>query len=537
MADSTAVEGCRPRAGCGWAERQAGLSVRRRWGAALTVCLGLFLLGLDLTVLNVAVPGLRDDLNATMRETQWIVDAYALALGGLVLTSGGLTDRMGRRRAFVAGLVACALTSAAGGLVQSPGQVIAARAGMGAGAALLMPATLCIITDLFPEPARRGRAIALWAAVGGLGGACGPVVGGWLVEQTSWRAAFWVNIPIAALAIALTLALVPAHQSRPHSRTRFDVPGALLSAGGLLVLVWAIIESPARGWTNPLTLVAYATAGLLLSGFVIVEHRSSSPVLSLALVAPARVSTAALTLAMMSFALFGALFVVTLYLQGVLGYTPWQAGLRVLPLPAGLMAGAALSLGITARWGEKTSVLLGLVSVAAAFGLLAQTPAGSGYGRLLVFLVLAGAGAGLTAAASTACVMNAVPSSRAGLGSSVNDATRQVGAALGVAVQGSLLSSVYTHQLEGTLTRAHASAPLQASTAADNVLSAAAIAHRLPPGARERLRAAAEDAFVHGMSHAALAAAAVVLAAALITARWLPGRAATDAQPGGPPLR
>ncbi|MER0445648.1 MFS transporter [Streptomyces sp. Edi4] len=523
MAEFVTVEG-RVREADGGAP--AGLSERRRWAAALSVCLGLFLLGLDLTVLNVAVPELRDALDASMRQTQWIVDAYVLALGGLVLTSGGLTDRLGRRRAFVAGLTVCAVSSVAGGLVHSPGQIIAARAGMGVGAALLMPATLCLITGLFPGPARGRSAIAVWAAVGGLGGACGPVVGGRLVETASWRAAFWINVPIAVLAIALALALVPADERRaPGPAPRFDGPGAVLSASGLLVLVWAVIESPARGWTDPLTLGAYAVAGLLLAAFLAVEHRSDAPVLPLALVRPARVSTAAVALAMMSFALFGALFVVTLYLQGVLGCTPWQAGVRILPLPGGLMAGAALSLGVTARWGDKSSVLLGLLAVVAAFALLAGTSADSGYGRLLVFLLLAGAGAGLTAAASTACVMNAVPPSRAGLGSSVNDATRQVGAALGVAVQGSLLSSAYTGRLDDTLARSPAPLPPQMAEASDNILSAATIARRLPPQAGERLRAAAADAFTHGLSHAALASAAVASAAFFLTWLRLPGRA------------
>ncbi|MEU9097489.1 MFS transporter [Streptomyces sp. NPDC048361] len=521
-----------------WVAAETGLSVRRRWAAALTVCLGLFLLGLDLTVLNVAVPDLRNDLDASMRETQWIVDAYVLALGGLVLTSGGLTDRLGRRRAFVAGLVVCALSSAAGGLVHSPWQVVTARGAMGVGAALLMPATLCIITGLFPEPALRRRAIAVWAAVGGLGGTCGPVIGGWLVERTSWRAAFWINIPIAALTVVLALTLVPAHRPlSSRAAPRFDVPGAVLSASGLLVLVWAVIESPARGWTEPLTLCAYGVAALLLAGFLVVEHRGACPVLPLPLVRDARVGTAALVLAMMSFALFGALFVVTLYLQGVLEYTPWQAGLRVLPLPAGLMVGAAVSLGVTARWGERSSVLLGLVTVAGAFGLLAHTSAGSGYGPLAVFLVLGGVGAGLTAAASTACVMNAVPAAQAGLGSSVNDATRQVGAALGVAVQGSLLSSTYTGRLDDAFTHIRTPALPHGVNASDNVLSTVAIAHRLPPEARERLRAAAADAFVHGMERAALAAAVVVLAAAVITLRRLPAGARVDPAPSGPPVK
>ncbi|MBT2386624.1 MFS transporter [Streptomyces sp. ISL-11] len=485
---------------------------------------------MDLTVLNVAVPGLRDALDASMRQTQWVVDAYALVLGGLVLSVGAVTDRIGRRRAFVGGLMGCALASVVGGLAATPGQVIVSRAGMGAGAALLMPATLSLVSGFFPQRRSRGRAIALWAAVGGLGGALGPVIGGWLVTRFSWRAAFWVNLPFAATAAVLALWLVPA--VRPVRDGRVDLPGAALSGTGLLALVWAIIESPSRGWASPGVLAAFAVAALLLVTFAGWEHRGRAPMLPLPLLRRPRISMAAGALALMSFGLFGALFLTTLYLQGVLGYTPWQAGVRTLPLPAALIAGAIVAAWSSARWGEKATLLAGLCIVAAGFVVLALTRTGSGYGHLAVFQGVAGFGAGLVAPAATACVMDAMPAARAGLGSAINDATRQVGAALGVAVQGSVLAAAYTGHMHVVLRQARA--PEALAPAADNILAAAAAAARLPAADGRRLLASAEDAFVTGMTRAAVVAALVSLCAAAASWYWLPGSVTGESADDGP---
>ncbi|MGW8378079.1 MFS transporter [Streptomyces sp. ODS28] len=496
------------------------LAPRRRWAATAALCLGLFLLGLDLTVLNVAVPGLQADLDASMGETQWVVDAYALVLGGLVLTVGALTDRLGRRRAFVCGVYVCALASVCGAVAADPAQVIAARAGMGAGAALLMPATLSIVSALFPDPAERARAIALWTAVGGLGGGCGPVIGGWLVDQFSWRAAFWINLPFALAIVALTLWLVPAF--RPVRGTRADPPGAVLSAAGLLALVWSIIESPGRGWTSPEVLAGYAGAGLLLVLFVLWERRTPHPMLPPALLGQRRISLSAGALAMMSFALYGSLFVATLYLQGVLDYSPWRAGLCTLPLPGGLIVGAALSVRLGARCGQRATLLLGLAVVAGGFAVLAGIGPDSGYPPLAAFQIIAGTGAGLIATAATASVMDAVPEGQAGLGSAVNDATRQVGVALGVAVQGSVLAAGYGDRMSRDLAAAHAPAALDPAT--DNILAARALSDHVPAGSRERLLDSASEAFTWGMTHAALVAGAVVTLTGLAVWRCLPGR-------------
>ncbi|MFE0250334.1 MFS transporter [Streptomyces sp. NPDC059010] len=485
---------------------------RERWAAAVVVCLGLFLLGMDLTVLNVAVPDLQRDLHPTMAQVQWIVDAYALVLGGLVLTAGALTDRVGRRRAFMIGLAVCGTASALGALAEEPGTVIAARCGMGAGAALLMPATLSIIGSLFTEPSARRRAIALWAAVLGLGGMAGPVLGGALVEGFSWRAGFWVNVPVVAVTLVLAGLVVPGALpggvggpgggggggggSCGAGGERVDIPGAMLSAGGLLTLVWAVIESPVNGWTSIPVIAGFALATALLIAFVGHERRRAGhAMLPLPLLRLPGVVRGAVSLALLSFAMYGALFVITLYLQGVLGYTPWQAGVRTLPLAAALAVGSLAAPRVLARHDERTPIAAGLALVTVAFAVLAHTRATSGYGHLLLFEVVAGAGAGLVAAAGTESVMGAVPLCRAGLGSAVNDATRQVGAALGVAVQGSVLSTVVTDRL-------------------GPVASAATPTAVLPP------TPAARQAFVDGLTATAVTAGAVTLAAALAVIPW-----------------
>ncbi|MCX5611359.1 MFS transporter [Streptomyces sp. NBC_00047] len=508
----------------------------RRWAATLTVCLGLFLLGIDMTMLNVAVPDLQADLQPSMAQIQWIVDGYALVLGGTVLTAGALTDRIGRRRAFVIGLALCAGASLLGALARTPEQVIAARGGMGAGAALLMPATLSTIHNLFPEPQLRRRAIAVWTAVLGAGGLTGPVIGGWLVEHFSWRAGFWINLPIIAITVVLAVLVVP--ESRGSGKP-VDVPGALTSAAGLLSLVWAFIEAPTRGWTGTPVLAAFGAAGLLLMAFTARQATARHPMLPLSLLRRPSVMVGAAVLALMSFSLFGALFITTLYLQGVLGYTPWQAGLRTLALPAGLVIGAMGSLPLAARWGNRFPIVAGLIVATAAFTFLATTTANSAYGHLVVFQTVAGVGAGLSAAAATETVMGATPGDRAGLGSAINDATRQIGSALGVAVQGSLLVTIHSHRMADRLAGTDVPASLaQTVIHQGQGLTTIATAPTLPDSLREQLLAAARESFVAGLTGTALLAGAVTLLAAVAATLLLSSQtcqALPTAAPHAPP--
>ncbi|GAA1310409.1 MFS transporter [Saccharothrix xinjiangensis] len=476
----------------------------RRWAAAVVVCSGVFLLGMDFTVLNVAIPDLQRDLAPSLSQVQWVVDGYALVLGGTVLATGAVTDRIGRRRAFITGLALCGATAACGALAAQPWQVIAARGGMGAGAALLMPATLSIITTLFPEPALRRRAIAGWAAAAGVGGMTGPIVGGWLVELFSWRAGFWATVPAAAAGIVTALLVVP--ESHAPRATRVDALGVVLSAAGLVALVWAIIESPGRGWTDTSVLAGYVVAVVLLTAFAAWQVRARHPMLPPALLRRPRLGMAALALAMTSFGLYGALFVVTLHLQGVLEYSPWEAGLRTLPLAIALTAGAGAALPLLSRHGERPPILVGLGIVSAAFIALSTTDADSGYPHVLLFQLVAGFGAGLVATAGTETVMAATPADRAALGSAINDTTRQIGACLGVAVQGSILAAASTAHL-----------PVDTS-----LLDTWTRAEHLPEPLRTRSLGDAREAFIDGMTSAVTVAAAVTIAAAALVWRFLP---------------
>lgn len=484
------------------------------------VCLGLYMLGMDLTVLNTLLPDLHRDLDLTAAQAQWVVDGYALALGGLVLSTGGLTERVGRRRAYVGGLLVCAAASALGALATTSHGVIAARVGMGVGAALFMPATLSIVSGLFPEPALRRQAIAVWAVVAGLGMLTGPVVAGLLVSHFSWHSGFWINVPLALISAALAALLVPT--TGPARRGRTDVPGAVLSAAGLTTLVWALIEAPGRGWTSLPVTVAFALATALLATFAVRQCRTADPMLPPALLRDRRVSGGAAAVALVCFALAGSLFVVTLYLQSILRYDPWEAGLRLLPQGGALVIGSASALPLLRRFHEKVPVVLGLLLIAGALAVWSSTTSDSGYPRLLVVQLVAGTGAGLVATAGTEAVMHAVSPWQAALGSAVNDASRQVGSVLGIAVQGSILATVYPRRLRTHLDQLPQPVPtLRRPTPYD--LPGTLDLEALPPGTRAAAATAVRHAFIEAMNVTALSTTCVILATTITVAYALPG--------------
>ncbi|WP_329499286.1 MFS transporter [Kitasatospora herbaricolor] len=504
----------------GRAERPAaGRERLRAWAAVAVVCAALFLIGLDFTVLNVAIPGLRADLGTSLAQTQWIVDGYALTLGGCVLAAGTLGDTYGRRRAFVAGLAVCALASVAGATGDGAGQLIAARCGMGVGAALFMPATLSTVVHVLPGAADRRRAISLWAAVAGVGALAGPVVGGRLVLLYEWRAAFWLNVPVAVLVAAAALLLVP--ESRNPAPERLDRPGAVLSCAGLLTLVWGIIEAPGRGWTDGAVLAAFAASAVLLGGFAARQLCSAAPMLPPALLRRGPVGLATLSLALMSFAMFGAMFVLTLYLQQVRGLDAWAAGVRTIPFSVGLAVGAGAAPPLARRCGARVPVTAGLLLITSGFAVLAGLRPGAGEAPVLLFQALAGFGSGLVAPVATEVVMSAVPAANAGVGSALNDATRQVGSTLGVAVLGSVLAEVSTGELPPG-----SAAALVLSGGGPDLAGAG-------PDLAEAVRQA-ETAFVHGMTAAAWTGGAVALLAAVFAWRRMPRRQRPAAAPVTP---
>lgn len=505
----------------------------RRWWILAALCLSALVIAFDLTIVNVALPALVRAFAATASQLQWIVDTYTLAFAGLLLTTGSLGDRYGRKRALLAGLALFGVGSALAATADSAAHLILIRGLMGAGAALIMPSTLAIVAVVFP-PAERARAIGICTAIVALGIPVGPIIGGWLLDRYSWHAVFLINLPIVVLALGASLILVP--ESRDARATALDPPGTVLSIAGLTALLWAIIEAPTRGWTNGAVLGALAAGAaalaLALALFLSWEAHCAQPLLDLRLFANPRFSAAIVSVTLVYFSLVGALFFVTQYLQFVLGYTALGAGVRIIPLAAGLGAGAPMGGVLVARLGVRFVVAGGLLVAAGGLAVLLTLTMSSGYAPVAVALALFGLGMGLAAAPATDAIMGAAPPGRVGVASAVNDTTQETGGALGAAVMGSVLASAYSV----ALTPAVRGLPAPLVTLARAGLGdALLVAQRLGGGAGRELAAAARAAFIHAMTDAALVGVTVALAGAVVAALFLPPRTvAAPAMASGP---
>ena len=462
---------------------------RARWLALGVLCASLLAIVVDNTIVNVALPTLARDLDADVSQLQWVVDAYTLVFAALLLLAGALGDRFGRRRTLLAGLAVFGLASAAAAYSGGVEALIVARAVMGAGAAFIMPATLSLVISIFTDRRERATAVGIWAATAGLGVALGPVVGGVLLERFWWGSIFIVNIPLCVLAIVVGRRVIP--ESRDPVTRRIDWTGAALSGVGLLAFVWAVIEAPSAGWTSPTVLAAAALATVALTGFVVQQRRTGEPLLDLRLFANPRFTAASATITVLFFALFGFLFLSTQYLQFVLGYSPAAAGLRVLPYAGAMIVFAPLSAKLVLHFGTKRVVTTGMLLFSAGLAVAATLTVGTGYGPLAVALLLMGAGMGLAGAPATESIMGSLPPERANIGSAVNDTTRELGGALGVAIVGSIMSSLYSAQL-GDAVPAAARESLGAA-----VQGSAAVAD------------VAREAFVHALSRASIVVALV----------------------------
>ena len=493
----------------------------RRWWILAVLCFSLLVIVLDNSILNVAIPTIINDLHASNSQLQWIVDSYTLVFAGLLLTAGALGDRFGRRGALQLGFVIFGVGSVLAALSSSAGQLIGTRALMGVGGAFIMPATLSIITNIFP-PQERGRAIGVWAGVAGLGGALGPLTGGFLVEHFYWGSVFLVNVPIVVIGLVAGFVLIP--DSRDPSAPRLDPIGALLSILGLTALLYAIIEAPAEGWGEPVILSTLIGGVVLLVAFVLWERHSDHPMLDVTFFSNPRFSAASASITVVFFAMFGSIFLLTQYFQFVLGYSPLQTGIRMLPFAATMMVVAPTSARIVERIGTKITVTVGMSFVTLGLLSMALLQVDSSYGQVAWRLVLVAAGMGLTMAPATDSVMGSLPLGKAGVGSAVNDTTRQVGGALGVAIIGSVLASTYGDQVREFLTGV--GAPTAAVEAATSSLGGAnGVAAQAPAAQGAELMRVANQAFVDAMHWGVLVAAAVTATGALAALAFLPARA------------
>lgn len=484
-----------------------------------TVCLAALAITLDTTIVNVALPELSRQLDASTRDLQWIVDAYNLSFASLVLTAGSIGDRFGRRPALLAGLAGFAVTSFAGGLVDSANALILIRFLMGASAAVIFPTTLSIITNTFPDRRRRAKAIGIWGAVTGLGVAVGPVVGGVLLAHFSWPSVFFALVPVAALAFTATWFWVP--ESSNPGQARIDIPGLVLSTAAIGLLVYTIIEGPESGWGSPARIAGFLAAGLLIVVFIAVEKRRDAPMIDVTLFRNPAFSAASGSVTLAFFALFGFIFLVTQYFQLIRGYGTLSTGVRILPVALSIAIGSVGGASLAVRIGTRSTVMAGLTLLATSFGWIALSPAFMPYGVIVGQMVLMGLGLGLTTTPATESILSVLPPAKAGIGSAVNDATRETGGTLGVAVLGSIFTSLYASHLPNTRFSALPAPALQAGQ--ESVAAALSLTRNAPPSGQQQLLDAVQDSFMWGF-HIACGVAAGVCLLGVLGAALLPGR-------------
>lgn len=494
----------------------------RRWKIVLVLAASLMAITVDTTILNVALPTLGRNLHTSTSQLQWVVDAYILVFASLLLSAGALGDRFGRKGALSLGLGIFAAGSLAAGLAHSPTMLIAARCLMGVGGAFIMPTTLSIISNVFVDPAERAKAIAIWTAVAGLGVAIGPLAGGALLSHFSWSSVFYVNVPLCLGILALVKWLVPS--SRNPEATSLDLGGLGLSVVALTTLVYGIIEAPTHGWTAPSTLGVWAIT--LLSGiaFVLTEARAAHPMVDVSVFKNLRFSAASGAITLVHFAIFGVIFVLAAFLQSVLGYSALQAGVRTLPFAIAMMIFAPISPAIVQRFGSKPVVTAGLITMATGMFTVGMSSMTSGYSLVFVSMVVMGTGMALTMAPATESIMGALPKEKAGVGSAINDTTREVGSALGVAVLGSIFSSAYrsgvTHRLTGMGVPSGV-----IHRFGQSLTSAGTGARHGGTPITVQVHDAIGSSFVHAMDMTMLVAAATVAFGAILAALLLPSRA------------
>ncbi len=492
------------------------------------LCLSLLIVFVGNASLNVAIPTLSRDLHATTSQLQWVVAAYSLVFAGLLFSTGALGDRFGRKGALQLGLVGFLVAAALASESTEMWQLIACRAAMGASAALIMPSTLSILVNVFP-PHERAKAIAIWAATTGAAGAIGPVASGFLLGHFWYGSVFLVNVPIIAVALVAGWFLVP--RSRDPEQGKLDPLGAVLSIIGISALVYGLIQAPDKGWASGGTLAAFAVAAVVLALFVAWELHVDEPMLDMSFFKNAAFSTGTGGMILVFLAMYGVMFLITQYFQLILGYSPLSAALRTLPMAPIMIIVAPLTPRLSKMFGAHRVVAGGMLLI--TFGLLMFRALGvdTSYWYVLVAFIPLVGGIALTMSPMTAAIMGAVPTRRAGAGSAMNDATRELGAALGVAVLGSIAASHYASAMGSVV--AHLS-PSQQAGATTSLAGALGEAAKLPAAAGQALTLGAQDAFIGGIHLAVTVGAILAVISAVIVYRYLPHTMGDEGAMHGP---
>jgi EmrB/QacA subfamily drug resistance transporter len=507
-------------------EAGSELAHERRWWTLAVLCLSLTVISIDNTILNVALPSIVESLNSRGSELQLLIDGYTIVFACLLLTAGSLGDKLGRKGILTIGLAAFGAFSAFAAVSTSSLMLIIARALMGIGGACIYPSTLSILTNTFHDAKERARAIGIWAGVSGLGVAIGPLAGGLLVEHFWWGSVFLVNVPICAVAIVAGRYFVPTTARDPEHA--LDPYGAVFSILGLMGLLYAIIEIPDRGMADAVVLVSLAVGVVFLAAFAYWETHYEHPMLDLRFFQNARFTAASATITLTFFALYGSTFLLTQYFQFVLGYSPFKAGMLTAPIAVGIMGVAPQAPKLVDIIGTKVVVMMGLLVVASGlFFYSVESVMSSFVGGGLVRLWF-GIGMGLIMAPATESIMGSLPKAKAGVGSAVNDTTRQTGGALGVAVVGSVFAWTY-HRVITVPANLPGDAPAMVHDSIGKALDAVR-QYQLPVDVAIKVHDSASDAFFRGMQVAAWVGTVVALGAVFVAYKWLPARAEQEAQ-------
>lgn len=494
---------------------------RSRWWAMGALSLSLLTVNVDYTVVNVALPEIGRDLGASAGQQQWVVNAYILVFAGLLLSGGTVADRYGRKGTLLTGLAVFVVASAAGALATSAEQLIVVRALMGAGAALIMPTTLSTVRVMFVEPAELARAIGIWAGIAGVGSALGPVVGGLLVDAFGWAGVFWFNVPLLLATILAVARLVPISQSERSRRP--DPLGGLLSAGAVALLLWMVMTGAQRGWEDPAVALAGALGLVLVAAFALWELRVEEPMLDVRVFRGNRLTPTVLVIAVGFLALGGSIFLLTQYLQLALGYSALEAGLGMIPLAAGLAIGSPLSTRLSARYGVRPIIMVGLTLVATGLAVEGAAAPGRAYLPVGAGLLVSAFGIGLSAALTTRVVVSSLPPARAGVASAVNNLTHELSVATGVGVLGSILLARYQDGIGAALVGLPGGAAGADDNAGAALERAAALGGAEGAALAEAARTAVADAIQVSLWAGAVGAALGVLLALRLPASAVAG--------------
>jgi EmrB/QacA subfamily drug resistance transporter len=500
----------------------------RRWLTLGVLCLSLLIVFVGNSSLNVTLPTLSRDLHATESQLQWVVAIYSLVFAGLLFSTGAIGDRFGRKGALQFGLLLFLFGAGLASLSTAMWQLIACRALMGAAGAFIMPSTLSIIINVFP-PHERPKAIAIWASITGASGAFGPVASGLLLGHFWFGSVFLINVPIIVLALVAGKFLVP--KSRDPQQASFDPGGSVLSIVGIVALVYGLIEAPAHGWASSSTLGAFAVAIVVLAAFVAWELRVEEPMVDMHYFRNPAFSTGTGGMILVFSAMYGVMFLITQYFQLVLGYSPLSAALRLMPIALIMLVVAPFTPRLSVRFGAHRVVTFGMLCIGASLLMFSALTTHTSYAFVVVCVIPLTTGIALSMSPMTASIMGAVPPRRAGAGSAMNDASRELGAALGVAVLGSIAASRYSSRISHLLTNL---SPHNRSAARTSIAGALQVAGKLPGAANTTLVAGAAGSFVGGLHLAVVVGSALAFVAAAIVYRYLPHSLAPTGAMHGP---